>query len=378
MNRRFLFLSAMALGAMWFHVWKRLLVPCGGSPAVQAGLLAVVLGLFLLQVTVWLPVFGIEQRPRLRFWIYSSYGLMVALWFGAIANDIFVLTASLLMPRDASWQVSLPYVAQGLLFVTTVGNSIGIWTVRRGPIIRTVEVRLPNWPAALDGFRIAQISDLHVGPLIKADYVEDVVRKVQSLNPGLIAVTGDLGDGHVAKLRDDLVPLRQLRADHGVYYVTGNHEFYWNAHEWVDAARDCGMTVLHNEGRSIDLGAGSLWVGGVPDISASRFGAGFASEPALAAPPSDLTPNAKVLLAHQPKSCFAAAAAGFDLMLCGHTHWGQTFPITLIVGWFNPYHRGLNQHGQMAVYVSAGTGFWGPPVRFGVAAEVTCVVLRSA
>jgi uncharacterized protein len=176
---------------------------------------------------------------------------------------------------------------------------------------------------------------------------------------------------------EDLEPLRKLHAKHGVYYVTGNHEYYWKGQEWIDKVKELGFTVFHNDGKTITLPEKDIWLAGVPDHTCSRFYPGQVSDPLLAMQSNPNASAAKILLAHQPKSCFGAQEAGFEFMLCGHTHWGQFFPVSLLVGLFNPYHKGLNLHKNMWVYVNAGTGFWGPPLRLGVPSEITCFTLKS-
>jgi predicted MPP superfamily phosphohydrolase len=215
---------------------------------------------------------------------------------------------------------------------------------------------------------MAQISDLHVGASIKADYVAKVVQRVMDLEPDLIVLTGDLGDGNVFELQKDLEPLRRLRAPHGVFYVAGNHEYYWNVRAWMAKMKELGFTVLENDGRW--LPKAKLWVGGVPDFTAHKMEPNGASDPARAFPREKVN-GPSLLLAHQPKSIVAAAAAGFDMMVCGHTHSGQFFPANLLVRFFNPYHHGLHRHENTWIYVNAGTGFWGPPLRLFVPPEIT-------
>jgi predicted MPP superfamily phosphohydrolase len=175
-----------------------------------------------------------------------------------------------------------------------------------------------------------------------------------------------------------LETLRGLKATHGVFFVTGNHEYYWNAPRWIHEIKKLGIQVLTNEGKMIPLPDRNLWIGGVPDVSAGGFDPSTPSRPALAMPPVGSSECLKILLAHQPKSCFEAQKAGFDLMLSGHTHWGQFFPFNYLVGFFNPYHKALNNHEGMWVYVNSGTGFWGPPLRLGVPSEITLIQMRQA
>ncbi|MDZ7307792.1 MAG: metallophosphoesterase [candidate division KSB1 bacterium] len=220
-----------------------------------------------------------------------------------------------------------------------------------------------------------QISDLHVGDTITAAFVKKVVAAVNRLAPDVIVFTGDLADGGVAHLREDVAPLAQLSSRYGKFHVTGNHEYYSGAEAWLAEARRLGFTVLLNEHRVVTHGSSRVLIAGVPDFGAGPFVPHHDSNPAQAlanAPPAEL----KILLAHQPRSIFAAARAGFDLQLSGHTHGGQFFPWNFLVPLQQPYVSGLHRHGNTWIYVSNGTGYWGPPIRLGAPAEVTVIKLK--
>lgn len=199
------------------------------------------------------------------------------------------------------------------------------------------------------------------------------MEKITPLQANLIVLTGDIGDSDPRIFGNDLAPLEQLGAPCGVFYVTGNHEYYWNAAKWISIIENLGVHALVNQGRLI--ADGKIWLGGITDPDAGYF---ISAHEPNAANAIDLKKSAnayKILLAHQPKSCFAAEKAGFDLMLSGHTHGGQFFPLNLLVRFFNPYSKGLNQHGNMKIYINLGTGFWGPALRLGVPAEITLIEL---
>jgi len=202
-----------------------------------------------------------------------------------------------------------------------------------------------------------------------------------------VAITGDLVDGSVPELREHVAPLADLRARHGSFVVTGNHEYYAGAQAWVEELRRLGLKVLMNEHvllpgaaspRVDGAGASALLLAGVTDFHAGHFDAAQASDPARAvagAPPAVAT---RVLLAHQPRSAPAAAAAGFQLQLSGHTHGGQFWPWNLFVPLQQPWVAGLHRLQGMWVYVSRGTGYWGPPKRLGAPSEITLVRLLRA
>jgi uncharacterized protein len=264
-----------------------------------------------------------------------------------------------------------------LAVVTAATAAAGIAQVLAGPRVKDVDVPLAGLPAGFDGFRIAQVSDLHVGPTIGRRYAEKVVRMVNALQPDLIALTGDLIDGPVERERDRVAPIAGLEARHGAFYITGNHEYHWGAPRWLEEFRRFGLRVLANEHAVISQGNEAIVVAGVTDHSTRHFDDARKSDPGRAfhGAPSGTT---KILLAHQPISYQRAEAEGVDLQLSGHTHGGQYFPFSLLIRFFQKYYKGLNRHGQMWIYVNRGTGYWGPPLRALVPAEITLITLRAA
>lgn len=265
-------------------------------------------------------------------------------------------------------QEGVPAVLVGSL----VALALGALTARRGPRVKEVEVPVPGLHPDLDGLRIVQISDLHVGRNIRRAYVESVVERARALAPDLVALTGDLVDGPVKRLAPHVAPLAALADGGRAFFVLGNHDCYSGASAWITHFREMGLRVLLNEHAVVRKGTATLVVGGVVD-PAYR-----AVKPAISladAPSTDF----RLLLAHNPKLAPLGAFAGFDLQLSGHTHAGQFFPWTLAVRLVHaPHVAGVSREGRMWVYVSAGTGTWGPPVRFGTRPEITLVKLARA
>ncbi|MBW2460446.1 MAG: metallophosphoesterase [Deltaproteobacteria bacterium] len=264
-------------------------------------------------------------------------------------------------------------------FLGTSGvlSGFGLYEAHRVPEVVEVDVPVPGLVPGLEGYRIAQISDIHIGATIKGPWLREVVARVNGLDADLIAVTGDLVDGSVAERGRDVAPIADLAAPDGVYFVTGNHEYYSGVLEWCDEVARLGLTVLNNAHRVVERGDVTMVVGGVTDFRADRHLESHQSDPdaALAgAPPADF----KLLLAHQPKSIVGAARAGFDLQLSGHTHGGQFFPWSLFVGLAHPFTEGLGLHDRTHIYVNRGTGYWGPPHRAGVPSEITLLRLVAA
>ena len=273
-------------------------------------------------------------------------------------------------------------LALGLLPMALLMTLWGFWNARRTAAVVRVDVPIRGLPTALQGFRIAQISDIHVGPTIKQAYLARIVARVNALNADLVAITGDLVDGPVSSLGPWVAPLQDLRSRYGSFFVTGNHEYYAGADAWVAHLRSMGLVVLMNEHRVIkhrshNGASATLVLAGVTDYSAQHFDTNHQSDPqqALAhAPVAAL----RVLLAHQPRSAAAAAQAGFDLQLSGHTHGGQFWPWGYFVRLQQPFTAGLHRLNNLWVYTSRGTGYWGPPKRFGAPSEITILRLVAA
>jgi len=246
------------------------------------------------------------------------------------------------------------------------------------PQVRTIHIPLlkNEEHKKLDGLKIVQLSDIHIGPTLKKEFCEMLVEKVNALKPDLIAITGDMIDGRVDYLKDDLEPFLKFKSRLGTYYITGNHEYYWYAHEWVEWARTSGMTTLMNQNVKLTYNNVDFYLAGVPDQSSIRLDKLNASNPQKAA--LGIPEEAyKILLAHQPVACFKASKAGFHTQLSGHTHGGQGFPWNILVSLAQPYMRGLNNHEGMNVYVHSGTGFWGPPNRIMVDSEIAEIIFKA-
>jgi predicted MPP superfamily phosphohydrolase len=358
--------------------------PWAGRHVLAAGF--VVLLFFALQLSA--PFGDRLLFPALRkkyaidgLWVatnwasYLALGILSCLFLYMVATDIVALVWKLVSPPSRA--VDFDRRALLTLGIATLGTTaLGVRQAMAGPVVRVVEIALANLPAAFDGFKIAQISDLHAGPLIGRRYVENVVGKVNDLQPDLIALTGDFVDGTVDDLRADLAPLAALNAPCGTFYVTGNHEYYWGASAWIDEFTRLGARVLNNEHQVIRRDGAEIVVAGVTDYSTRHLDPAEATSPerAVAGAPAGLV---KILLAHQPASYQMAHAAGFDLQMSGHTHAGQYFPFSLLVGLFQRYYKGLNRHGTMWIYVNGGTGYWGPPLRTGIPSEITLIKLKS-
>jgi uncharacterized protein len=255
---------------------------------------------------------------------------------------------------------------------------IGLWNARRTAAVVVIDVPIRDLPAGLHGFSIAQVSDIHIGPTIRRGYLQAIVDAVNRLGVDMVAVTGDLVDGTVDELGRHVAPLAGLRSRHGTYFVTGNHEYYCGAHAGITELRRLGVCVLINEHVVLEHGEASLLVAGVTDYGAHHFDPSHRSDPHAALHEAPDHARIRVLLAHQPRSAAAAALAGFHLQLSGHTHGGQFLPWNFLVRLQQPFTAGLHRLKDLWVYTGRGTGYWGPPKRFGAPSEITHLRFVSA
>ncbi|MFD5143805.1 metallophosphoesterase [Streptomyces sp. NPDC058401] len=262
-------------------------------------------------------------------------------------------------------------IVAGTAAAATAGTvGYGTYGVLRGPRVKRVQVPLAKLPRAAHGFRIAVVSDIHLGPILGRAHTTRIVDTINRTQPDLIAVVGDLVDGSVEDLGPAAEPLRGLRSRHGSYFVTGNHEYFSGAQQWVDHVRELGLTPLENARRELPY----FDLAGVNDVAGESEGHGPDFQAALG--DRDRTRTA-VLLAHQPIVIDDAVRYGADLQLSGHTHGGQLWPGEYVAELANPTVAGLERYGDTQLYVSRGAGAWGPPVRVGAPSDITVVELAS-
>ena len=383
-----LFLSIMITltGSAHYYLWSRLVrdpgLPSGVTRALSYALiflfLAIPGSLFVrrsplgnaLEGLVWLAM----------TWLGLLLFLTLALGVADLVRGVWQVSRTFAdaAPLDAERRQVVARLVAGA--AALVGGTLGLWSLRSGlgrVNVQRVDVTLSRLPPSLSGTRIVQLSDVHVGPTIHRHFIETIVRQCNALSPDLLVITGDLVDGSVAELREHTAPLADLRAKYGVFFVTGNHEYYSGAEEWCAELERLGVRVLRNERVSIGSDAASFDLAGVDDHSAKRFGNGHGEDVPKALAGRDPT-RELVLLAHQPRTIIEAQEHGVGLQLSGHTHGGQLWPWTYLVRLQQPVVAGLARFGQSLVYVSRGTGYWGPPMRLAAPSEITELTLRSA
>jgi predicted MPP superfamily phosphohydrolase len=335
-------------------------------------------GIFLLIVSFFAVPLGFAARSmKSRQWAdrlaavsLFTMGFFSSLFVFTLLRDVALLVAVLALP-PAKMPSVLRFSALLVLAIATLATLIGLLNARRRARIVNVDIPLPNLPQALHGFTIAQISDIHVGPTIKRGYVDAIVDAVNGLKADVIAVTGDIVDGSVRDLSPHTQPFSRLSAKYGAYFVTGNHEYYSGEPAWTAEFRRLGLHVLMNEHVVVTHEGERIVLAGVADYSAHHFNPQQRSDPQRAMQNAPADAGARILLAHQPRSAQAAAEAGFDLQLSGHTHGGQFWPWNLFVRLQQPFTAGLHRLNNLLIYISRGTGYWGPPKRLGAPSEIT-------
>lgn len=360
-----------------YYLARRLILDLDLAAGVETGLLVALVSLaasMILQPIAERTIRSPLARPLgwvASIWMGAAFVLLVLLGLG----DLVMWLRSLISGPAAAPVELARMRAVATLGLAALAVGTGMRTALRVPKVRRVEVPLRRWPAALDGLRIVQITDVHIGPVLGASFAQAVTQRVNALEPDIVAVTGDLVDGSVAKLMHEVAPFGHLKSRYGVYFVTGNHDHYSGANAWAAAVQRLGMRTLRNESVRIEHAGASFDLAGVDDhrgdwVNGSRQDL----DAALAGRDQD---RPVILLAHDPTTFREASRYAVDLQISGHTHGGQIFPFHFPVKLATTWLAGLYEKGLSKLYVSRGTGFWGPPMRIGAPPEITELVLRA-
>lgn len=367
-------LSSVLFG-VHYYLWARLVRdPALPAPWSAIGTWSlVILGVSGLAGFVLTRVAPRSVASPILWIVYTWLGVMFFLFMLLVASDALLVLGKLVTlasgraPIDEEKRLTLTRIVAGTTGVLAMGLAgVGMANALGQVAIKKVQIPLAKLPRGTSPYRLVQLSDIHVGPTIGREFVADLVRRTNALEPDCVVITGDLVDGTVAELGPLASPLRDLKAKDGVFFVTGNHEYYSGVDAWLAFLGEQGIKVLRNE----RVAVGPIDLAGVDDWSAKSFGNGHGQDVARALAGRD-PERALVLLAHQPQTVAEAEALGVDLQLSGHTHGGQMFPWKYAVKLVTPYVAGLYQHRTTTLYVSRGTGYWGPPMRVGAPAEIT-------
>ena len=382
---RFFIIALSVFASVHFYIWSRLVYAPELGPAWTGALSALML---ILYASIPLTfAFGrrASSRAALLF-VWPGYvwlGALFLLFVSVLAADLVraaIEIGGVLLgapPIDAAERLVRARLEAGIAAaIAGVALLASLWSGRKLQVKR-VSVPLSRLPASLDGTTIVQLTDVHIGPMRGRRFLDRVVDATNALRPDVVAITGDLVDGSVAKLADDVAPLGRLEARHGVYFVTGNHEFYSGAEPWCAYLTQLGLRVLRNERVRIGEGEASYDLAGIDDLAGRQFGPGQGADLSRALLGRDES-RELVLLAHQPRMVAEAERAGVGLQISGHTHGGQIWPFHFLVRLQQPVISGLVRIGRALLYVSNGTGYWGPPMRLLSPAEITVLKLQVA
>ncbi|MDY3330561.1 MAG: metallophosphoesterase [Pelistega sp.] len=367
----------IALFIAFLYLLWRLILPLPFSRLSKC-----LLGLFLLFISKyhWLQlwIWGNMFSPELPTWAVLILGGLFAgfvlLCLITLTSDLaYLLRRLILRQKDARFSTASRLAVMGISTALTV---YGVHQAIKVPEVRHVDITIQNLPDALNGFKVAHLTDLHISHLFKQEWLSQVVERTNQTQADMIAISGDLIDGHVADRLPDIKAYADFKARYGVFTSLGNHEYYYNGKAWAATFRQMGMQVLENEHRRIEHNGQTLVIAGVNDTAAINFN--------LDGPDLDTAlqgaPEAPIiLLDHRPKNVQANIAKGVDLQLSGHTHGGMIIGFTEIVRAFNQgFVSGLYKVGNGWLYQSNGTGLWnGFPIRIGVPSEITLITLKK-
>ncbi|MFZ4712198.1 MAG: metallophosphoesterase [Bacteriovoracaceae bacterium] len=331
-----------------------------------------------------LPPYYLQSRIDLSYWslvpllLISTFTFSFPLFRGKkwvklsyLAMGIMSFLVVCFLLRDLIGLVTQYYLSPLLTLAIAVSSTgIGLWWGRK-PRVKKVTIKIDGLPEKLKGLSIIQISDLHVGANITEKYVSQVMEECNLLQPHLIVMTGDIGDSEASIHEKELRSFKQLIAPLGIFYVPGNHEYYWNTQEWVEVMKRIKAIPLLNEGQIIHYQGENILMAGITDPIDRK------NPPDLRKPLQNIQETSlKILLSHRPDPAQLADQLGYHLQLSGHTHGGQFFPWTLAVKVIHKHHLGLFTQGKLKIYVSGGTGSWGPLLRLGSSPEITYITLN--
>ncbi len=379
----FIGIALSIMGAIHYYVWLRLVSE--PAPEYRRALTA---GFLLMFASIPFTFYAsrVGDVATRRFTTMPGYiwmGVVFILFSLLVSVDVARLVGAIVRrivaeapPVEPDRRLALAQIVAG--GVALVGGIASLAALRSGlgPVaVKEVRVKLGRLPRSLHGTTLVQISDVHIGPTLGRAFIEHIVASVNALAPDLVAITGDLVDGSVGHLKDEVAPIANLKSRFGTYFVTGNHEYYSGTESWCRELTRLGIRVLRNERVAVGDENGSFDLAGIDDHDATRFGG--TSDVAKAVEGRDPS-RELVLLAHQPRSAFEADRHGVGLQLSGHTHGGQIWPWSYLVYLQQPIVAGLGRIGKTLVYVSRGTGYWGPPMRLAAPAEITRIVLEAA
>ena len=381
----FFSIGTLVVTSVHYYLWARMIKDTAmSSPFRNIGTYSLII--FAVSFPIALAVSRLVsfRYSYVLLWIsYLWLGIMMLLFFSFLFTDLvkilFYISSKFSntideMTNPERRKFISRSIASGISVMVFAATGLGVKKYYEAVVVKKIKILLTGLPEVFQGFKIVQISDLHIGQMMTGLMLEKIVDKVNSLKPDLIAITGDLVDGSINKLLNELVSLKNLKAEHGIYFVTGNHEYYSGVESWTSAIENMGIKVLNNESIMIKQDSDFFYLSGVTDHEAKNFGKKYAADfnKTFSGLQKD---KKKILLAHQPIAVKEASEYETDLVLSGHTHGGQIWPFNYLVYLQQPYLKGSYQYRNTKLYVNQGTGCWGPPMRLGSFNEITEITL---
>ncbi|TGL87944.1 metallophosphoesterase [Leptospira congkakensis] len=397
MKAFFLFLSVLTslLGFIYYYSTFRLISGLSlNGPVVTLILFGI--GVLVLLVPLTYVMSRISKREKTQtFFAYvtfTNFGFFSILFTLVLLMDLLrlvdlgiitqysqILFSSLLrfgFPIDGVTEVKNFSLAFSTIALATALSSLGFYNAHVRLQYKRVKIPVKGLHPDLREFKIVQISDVHIGSTIKEKFLRRVVGKINAQTPDVVVITGDLVDGPAATLKHHLKPLADIKSKYGTFYVTGNHEYYSGVLSWLPEIEKLGINILLNANKTLTVGNAKLLMAGVTDLTAGSMIKSHQTSPKRAMEGGESC-DYKILLAHQPNSIYEASEVGFDLQISGHTHGGQFFPGNLLIYLAQKFVSGLHRYKNTDIYVSRGTGYWGPPFRLGAPSEISVLELQT-
>ncbi len=384
----FLLISAIIIISIHYYLWNKLFKNTGLTGTIRIIGIVIIIGLPIYFIVAMISSQNLSYKfsQPLLWGAYFWLGVMMLLLFSFLFTDVIKIIPYSYFKFSNSNELFDPdrrkfiakITALGVSSIVMIISGISVINYYKPAFVKKMNISLKELPEIFNGFKIVQISDLHIGQLMTKSTLEKIVNQVNDLKPDIVAITGDLVDGSIKILANEISPLKNLKAKNGVYFVTGNHEYYSGVENWIYEIEKLGINVLSNENFEITKGKAEdkFYIVGVNDHEAKRFGDKYAPDfnKAFSGIEKD---KIKILLAHQPVVMKEAAEYNTDLVLAGHTHGGQIWPFNYLVYLQQPYLKGLYKLADTKLYVNQGTGCWGPPMRLGSKNEITEILLRE-
>ncbi len=314
------------------------------------------------------------ESPALFYTLSLSVALTVSLFFVTLLYDLIHTTAQH-VPFDQGRRRFMKIAFDVTMLILAFSYIIkGLAGGIKKPVLNKVNISIKD--LGFNSLRIVQLSDVHIGNTIGEAFLQECVDRINALDADIVVITGDLVDRKIEDAKEDLTPLKALKSKYGTYFVLGNHEYYHGAEAIAAYMPELNIKALLNESVIITDGIHKLNLVGLNDLQSLRFNTMPVDTYKAFENVNRSIPT--IVLSHQPKSVEILEEKDYDLMLSGHTHGGQIFPFGFLVMLQQPFLAGLHDvTATKQIFVSRGTGYWGPPVRVFAPSEISVLDLVS-